>query len=127
MSLLNQIENVFIIREYNKEGELDYDMRCNKNNEEYHFNRYEVMMTKYIDKYIDNPNIICDENMYGFWKYSIKFQLKRIIFFRPNNCSCGHSKKSVCPHERLYRIITWIMSNKGVHTDGIGMNVIKFL
>lgn len=123
---LRQIEDTIIFREETSQIKKRYEIRANRNDEYYYFHRnihnfeYEYYnIYSVIDPVKENGNTVL-----GFWRYKDSPELARVIFFRPNNCSCG---QKYCVHEQIFLFIREIVQCKNINSDNVTLNVMKYL
>lgn len=126
MAFIRDIETTIIFREYTEEVEDTYDIRAHKNDKYYTTNPHIDFYRKELNKWFLGKYIDTNGDINGFWRRDVKKSIKKITFFRPNNCSCGHHKNSWCPHEKLYNFVKFYLNCNKVFERGVYLNVMKF-
>lgn len=122
---LRQIQDIIIFREETSLVKERYECRANRSDEYYHFYRtINFFKNEYYQYSKINPVKKNGNKIQGFWRIQDTPELAQVIFFRPNNCSCG---QKYCVHEQLFKFIQELLEYKNVNTNNVALNIMKYI
>lgn len=119
MSVLIDIQNIHIIREWVEDSDEYFDKREDITLKILYRN---IIFDRWLRKYLEYKH---DTNVsQGWWIENKKKRLGNIIFFRDNTCSC--SKENNCIHMETKNICD-LLAVKKTGEIGIGIQIFMFL
>lgn len=131
MSLcIRQIDNIVIFRRYTKDLTNRYDVRSNRNDYYYNYNRFKEVFRLSLYDYCLKGYHTKLRDMEGFWRLPDPkvYHLSGVVFYYPGKCSCEHKNSTKwCPHEHLFQYIKYYINSRGLFDDSIGLHIMKFL